>query len=39
MKKIKNNIDENFKNKSINIVETGLLTSVYANLGGVIICF
>lgn len=37
--KIKNHIDENFKNKSINIVETGLLTSVYANLGGVIICF
>lgn len=38
-KKIKNHIDHNFKNKSINIVETGLLTSVYANLGGVIVCF
>lgn len=38
-KKIKSHIDHNFKNKSINIVDTGLLTSVYANLGGVIICF
>lgn len=38
-KKIKNHIDHNFKNKSINVVDTGLLTSVYANLGGVIVCF
>ena len=38
-KKIKSHIDHNFKNKSINVVETGLLTSVYANLGGVIVCF
>lgn len=38
-KKIKSHIDHNFKNKSINVAETGLLTSVYANLGGVIICF
>lgn len=38
-KKIKSHIDHNFKNKSINVVESGLLTSVYANLGGVIVCF
>ncbi|MDO5018235.1 MAG: DegV family protein [Lagierella massiliensis] len=38
-KKIKNSVEQKFNFKSIQIVETGLLTSVYANKGGVIICF
>ncbi|WP_300410659.1 DegV family protein [Lagierella sp.] len=37
--KLKKAIEQKYKFKSIQIVETGLLASVYANRGGIVVCF
>ncbi len=37
--KLKKAIEHKYKFKSIQIIETGLLASVYANSGGIVVCF